>query len=108
METLVEIKATARKQAFAARKAAHAEGRAEKAEAAADHVIAALGPLAVGTVVAGYSPIRTEIDPLPALARLAEAGARIALPVIAGAGLPLDFREWQPGAPLVDGPFGAA
>src|SRR5262245_36484414 len=35
-----------------------------------------------GAVVSGYSPIRNEIDPAPLMIRLAEAGARLALPVI--------------------------
>ena len=32
-----------------------------------------------GSVVSCYSPIRSEIDPMPLLARLAEEGARLAL-----------------------------
>jgi 5-formyltetrahydrofolate cyclo-ligase len=39
---------------------------------------------------------------------LREQGARICVPVIAGEGLPLRFREWSPDCALVDGPFGAA
>jgi 5-formyltetrahydrofolate cyclo-ligase len=37
----------------------------------------------------------------------ARAGARICVPVIAGAGQPLDFREWTPDCTLVEGPFKA-
>jgi len=62
---------------------------------------------AEGAVISGYIPIRTEIDPRPAMAALHAAGARICVPVIAGAGLPLDFREWWPGCALVEGPFKA-
>jgi 5-formyltetrahydrofolate cyclo-ligase len=35
------------------------------------------------------------------------AGARVAVPVIAGAGLPLRFALWEPGCALVEGPFRA-
>jgi 5-formyltetrahydrofolate cyclo-ligase len=98
-------KATLRKAAFAARKAAFAEAAAHVPRATA-HLLGEIGP-ARARVIAGYMPIRTEIDPLPAMTALHEGGARLAVPVIAGAGQPLDFREWRPGAPLVEGPFGA-
>jgi 5-formyltetrahydrofolate cyclo-ligase len=62
---------------------------------------------APGLVVSGYMPISTEIDPLPAMGALHAAGARVAVPVIAGARLPLDFREWSPGCRLIEGPFKA-
>ncbi|MGI8840817.1 MAG: 5-formyltetrahydrofolate cyclo-ligase [Caulobacteraceae bacterium] len=43
-------------------------------------------------VVAGYHPLGSEIDPRPLLARLALAGAAIALPAAAGREGPLIFR----------------
>ncbi len=98
-------KARARKTAFAARKAAFAEAAAKTPPATA-HLLAAIGP-AAGRIIAGYMPIRTEIDPRPAMAQLHGDGARICVPVIKAAGQPLEFREWHPGAPLIDGPFGA-
>jgi len=60
-----------------------------------------------GRVVALYDPIRTEIDPRPAVA---EAAGRLvlAMPVIAGPDQPLMFREWTPGAAMTTGPFGVA
>jgi 5-formyltetrahydrofolate cyclo-ligase len=62
---------------------------------------------AAGAVVSGYWPFRTEIDPRPLMARLARAGARLALPVTPpkGSDAPLSFRLWTPGAPLKPGPF---
>jgi 5-formyltetrahydrofolate cyclo-ligase len=100
-----EAKARLRKDAFAARKAAFADASTQVPRAT-EALLAEIGPVG-GAVVAGYMPIRTEIDPLPAMAALHAGGARVAVPVIAGAGLPLDFREWTPGARLVEGPFGA-
>ncbi|MEO1308610.1 MAG: 5-formyltetrahydrofolate cyclo-ligase, partial [Pseudomonadota bacterium] len=61
---MTEAKITARKAAFARRKAAHRAG---------DHTArlrTLIGDLR-GTVIAGYMPIRTEIDPLPAMTALA-------------------------------------
>jgi len=42
--------------------------------------------------VAGYSPIRSELDPTPLLLALAAKGARLALPVITQRGQSLRFR----------------
>ena len=102
-----DVKATFRQTAYAARKQAFALRAETGAVAAATaHLLAEIGPPA-GRIITGYMPIRTELDPIPAMTALHEAGARIGVPVIAGAGQPLDFREWTPGAALVEGPFGA-
>jgi 5-formyltetrahydrofolate cyclo-ligase len=59
-----------------------------------------------GTIVSGFSPLKSEISPLPLLRRLADAGASLALPVVAGRGKPLIMRAWSFGAPLVSGVWG--
>lgn len=97
--TLAEIKTTARNAAFAARKAAHAAGPGRAAEILSE----VLAPHR-GAVLAGYMPMRSEIDPLPAMT--AHQGP-VAVPVIAGNGLPLTFRAWSAGARMVPGAFGA-
>jgi 5-formyltetrahydrofolate cyclo-ligase len=102
-----DVKAALRQTAFAARKQAHAaRAQTGAVDKATGHLLAEIGP-ASGRVIAGYMPIRTEMDPLPAMAALHAGGARICVPVIAGRGLPLDFREWVPGCALVEGAFGA-
>ena len=65
-------------------------------------------PVAVapGTIVAGFMPMKSEINPLPLMRKLADAGARLALPVVAGRGRPLIMREWAFGAPLAAGVWG--
>lgn len=103
---LPDLKAALRKQAFARRKQAH-EGRAEATPKATAHLLAHIGPLAPGTVISAYRPIRTEIDPTPAMEALARLGARLCVPVIEGAGKPLTFREWTPGCEMTEGAFGA-
>jgi len=56
--------------------------------------------------VSGFSPLKSEISPLPLLRRLADAGASLALPVVLGRGQPLVMRAWSFGAPLVSGVWG--
>jgi 5-formyltetrahydrofolate cyclo-ligase len=59
-----------------------------------------------GVIVSGFSPLKSEISPLPLLRRLADAGASLALPVVVGRGRPLIMRAWSFGAPLVSGVWG--
>ena len=59
-----------------------------------------------GTVVAGYSPIRSEIDPTPLMRTLAAQGGQLALPVITSRDQPLKFRAWLPDDRLQRGPLG--
>jgi 5-formyltetrahydrofolate cyclo-ligase len=80
---------------------------AERAQAAA--VIAERGfPVAVvpDVIVAGFMPMKSEINPLPLMRKLADAGARLALPVVAGQGKPLIMRAWGFGEPLAAGVWG--
>jgi len=58
------------------------------------------------TVVSGYRPQGSEIDPGPVLRRLQEAGARVALPVAVGRDAPLVFRAFASGMKLVPDVFG--
>jgi 5-formyltetrahydrofolate cyclo-ligase len=97
--TADDAKAAARTACFAARKAAFAAGQGQAAEILADF----LAPHA-GRVLAGYMPMRTEIDPLPAMA--AHQGA-VGVPVIMGPAQPLRFREWSPGCAMTEGAFKA-
>ncbi|MBW6506280.1 MAG: 5-formyltetrahydrofolate cyclo-ligase [Rhodobacteraceae bacterium] len=92
-------KAAARKAAESVRAEAHARGQGT----AAERLAAALAPFA-GLVLAGYMPMRSEIDPLPAMS--AHSGP-VSVPVILGRGQPLGFRAWAPGAAMQRGQFGA-
>jgi 5-formyltetrahydrofolate cyclo-ligase len=59
-----------------------------------------------GSIVSGYSPIRSEIDPMPLLKKLAEQGARLALPCVTTRGKALIFRLFHPNDRLMLGPLG--
>ncbi|WP_103764001.1 5-formyltetrahydrofolate cyclo-ligase [Roseovarius confluentis] len=101
MSDLAEVKAAARKAAFARRKAAF-----DAAEGAGAGLLSGVLAGYRGVPLAGYMPIRTEIDPLPAMSEATAHGA-VGVPVIEGEGLPLKFSRWEPGGALRDGPFGA-
>ncbi len=94
-------KRSAREAATAARRRAQARADPAPALAALDALLAERA----GQVVAGYLPMRTEIDPRPAMA-LAAARGPVCVPVTHGRGRGLTFRAWRPDAPLVDGGFG--
>jgi 5-formyltetrahydrofolate cyclo-ligase len=81
---------------------------AEERKAAAEAVAAREFPLSItpSTIISGFMPLKNEINPLPLLQKLAEAGARLALPAIAGRGKPLIMRAWEFGAPLDRGQWG--
>jgi len=93
-------KSAARKAAFVRRKAAH-----EGAVAASGYLSEILAGYR-GVPIAGYSPIRTEINPLPALAEAAAHGP-VGMPVIIAEAQPLKFRLWEPDCAMVPGAFGA-
>ncbi len=58
-----------------------------------------------GTMIAGYWPIRSEIDPRPLLSALRAKGARLCLPVVLDQET-IAFREYLPDAELVQTGFG--
>ncbi|MBX9944491.1 MAG: 5-formyltetrahydrofolate cyclo-ligase [Reyranella sp.] len=81
----------------------------QERRAAADGLLAMLRrerPIAAPAVVAGFWPIRDEIDIRPLMIDLFNAGCQMALPVVQGRGRPLLFRAWRPGDPLEAGVFG--
>jgi 5-formyltetrahydrofolate cyclo-ligase len=99
-----DLKATLRREATALRDALPVDAR----KAAAETIAARKFPLPVtpGTIISGFMPLKSEINPLPLLRKLAEAGARLALPAIAWRGKPLIMRAWEFGAPLDRGQWG--
>ncbi len=103
-ELTTEQKKTLRQQAIALRDAIPAAER----QAAAEAIAARPFPIDVppGAVVSGFFPLGSEISPMPLLKRLADKGAKLALPVIAGRGKPLIMRAWDFGDALDSGVWG--
>jgi 5-formyltetrahydrofolate cyclo-ligase len=97
-----DIKTAARKAAFATRKAAFA-GQGDAGARACAHLSEVLAAFA-GQVLAGYMPMRTEIDPLPAMHRF---DGPLCVPVIVAKDTPLVFAAYHAGADMVAGAFGA-
>jgi 5-formyltetrahydrofolate cyclo-ligase len=99
-----DSKTALRREATARRDALPAELR----QAAAETIAARQFPLALvpGTIVSGFMPMKSEINPLPLLRSLAQVGAMLALPVVSGRGKPLIMRAWQWGEPLNAGVWG--
>ena len=100
---LIAAKAEARRIAMA-RRAGRSFAIGERAAAEAIEALR----LAEGAVVAGFWPIRDEIDIRPLLTALHEKGHPLALPVTGRRGEPLVFRAWTPGEPLLPGRFGTS
>jgi 5-formyltetrahydrofolate cyclo-ligase len=104
VESVLQTKAELRREAIARRDALPAEAR----QAAAEAIAARAFPLAItpGAIVSGFMPLKSEINPLPLMRKLAGQGARLALPVVIGRGKPLIMREWTFGEPLSAGVWG--
>jgi 5-formyltetrahydrofolate cyclo-ligase len=104
-ETIETTKAGLRIKALAARAAVRATERTTASKAAADHFFHAFS-LPAGAMIAGYWPIRDELDCRPVLTRLVDAGQPVCLPVVSGDDLPLELRLWEDGAALYPAGFG--
>jgi 5-formyltetrahydrofolate cyclo-ligase len=103
-DSALVLKSELRSAALASRDQVPPEAR----KAAAEIIAARPLPVRVpqGAVVAGFSSIRSEINPVPLLRRFADAGARLALPAIGARGRPLAFRAWGFGEELARGQWG--
>lgn len=100
-----DLKKTIRRERLAARDAIAADLRIEKSLAMAEHGAGiAFEP---GTVVSGFSPIRSEADIRPLMFSMREKGAKLCLPVVLDRET-IVFRDLVRGAELVDTGFGTA
>ena len=98
------LKIELRKIALARRDALGTDVRA----AAAQAIAARPFPMQVppGAIVSGFMPLKSEINPLPLMRTLADAGAKLALPVVAGKGRPLIMRAFTFRDVLASGVWG--
>jgi len=81
---------------------------AAERQSAADAIAARGLPVEItpAIIVSGFMPMKTEINPIPLMRKLADAGVQLALPAIAGRGKPLIMRAWKFGDPLKSGQWG--
>jgi 5-formyltetrahydrofolate cyclo-ligase len=102
--SIPQQKAALRRAALARRDALPVSERQDAAEA----IAARRFPLVIkpGAVVSGFMPLKSEINPLPLMRKFAKAGAKLALPVVAGRGKPLIMRAYAFGDPLASGVWG--
>ena len=98
------LKIGLRKAALARRDALGADVRAAAAQAIAARPFPM--PVPPGAIVSGFMPLKSEINPLPLMRTLADAGAKLALPVVAGKGKPLTMRAFTFGDVLASGVWG--
>jgi 5-formyltetrahydrofolate cyclo-ligase len=99
-------KKRARTKALDRRRAAH-EQNPDAAAALVQHFPDEIWP-GVGSVVAGYHAVNSEIDPIRLMETFHCEQARLALPRVAGPGAPLAFHQWLPGDELETGAHGIA
>ena len=99
--SIEQIKADLRRDAVARRDALPPDMRKAAAEAIAARAFPL--PITSGTIVSGFMPMKSEINPLPLMQKLSSAGALLALPRIVGRGHPLSMWAWEFGAPLERG-----
>jgi 5-formyltetrahydrofolate cyclo-ligase len=104
MSNIVTQKADLRGEALTRRDALSPEDRAAAAEAIAARAFPV--PFKPGAIVSGFMPLKSELNPLPLMRRLAEAGATLALPAIAGRGEPLIMRAYAFGDEFARGQWG--
>jgi 5-formyltetrahydrofolate cyclo-ligase len=104
LSDLSAIKAALRHDMTERRRDAAARAVPNAAEIARDNFLASI-PLPSGATVSAFWPLPDEFDTRPIMFALHEAGHPIGLPVVEKRGLPLRFRVWEPGMPLVRGNF---
>jgi 5-formyltetrahydrofolate cyclo-ligase len=102
---IAQQKSDLRRTAKAARQQAFARHGAAAGERLAAHGIAFADPPA-GASLSAFLAIGDEIDPLPLLRRLWQAGHVTALPVMVGKARPLIFRQWRQGEALIEVQWG--
>ena len=104
MSEIPEAKAALRRSSRQRRREAASGGRPAASEVCRRLLASLVIP--ADSTVAGYWPLRDEMDPRPVLSALAARGQRLCLPVVVEAGAALAFRAWQPDAPLEPAAFG--
>lgn len=102
---IADNKARLRNSALERRRFAASRSATKRAN---ERLIGFLNQVGQGKAVAGYLPIRSEIDPTNTMGYLTKINSIVCVPVVCGPGLPLKFRQWMPGIPLIQNAFGTS
>lgn len=100
-----DLKRAARTAAHRVRRAA-ADAAPGSARIASAYLLDVIARLEGVRTIAGYLPIRSEIDPLPSMLALRGLGFTLAMPVVITDAAPLAFRAWSPMTPVARGAYG--
>lgn len=103
-EALRHVKADLRASALARRDGLDPAFRAAASAQAAALALPLFRGVPAAAVVAGFFPMRSEVDPRPLMQALAALGFKLALPCVTPDGLA--FRLWALGDPLAKRRFG--
>jgi 5-formyltetrahydrofolate cyclo-ligase len=104
---MLDQKKDLRARALALRKAAYDLHGVEASRRLAAHGLDFLR-VQPGMTVSGFAAIRDEINPADLMTWLHAEGVMLALPVMAGKGLPLLLRAWAPGDAVAPAQWGIA
>ena len=96
-KVLLREQAARTRACLAKEAAAHSRALAEQADSFIDRF--------TPQIVAGYWPVRSELNLLPFLSSLQDKGVRLCLPITGPAGTPLSFHAWDFGAALDRGRY---
>ncbi len=105
LEELSQVKRRMRTEARARRRALARAAEAPLWPRLEGHLLARIA-LPPEACIAGYWPIGDEFEVRPILGNFVQAGRRCALPVVAGPGRPLEFRQWRSDTVLEVAGFG--
>ncbi len=99
---VAQFRRAERTRLLALRRALSQAELAHQSERVAKALVALVTPRA-GLTIAGYWPIRGELDLRPWMKVAHEAGARVALPVVVERDAPVAFHLWSPGCKMERG-----
>jgi 5-formyltetrahydrofolate cyclo-ligase len=102
--TIKDQKSQLRTEALARRDALPASERAAAVETVTQRPFSV--DVQPGAIVSGYSPMKSEFNPVPLMRKLSESGATLALPVTPKRGNPLIMRAWAFGDEMASGVWG--
>ena len=103
--SLAENKQLLRRTALKKRNEIVSKASSKSGDLLAGYIVQLVKMFPKAYTVSGYLSIGNEIETLPSLNALADAGYKTCLPVVLGRGCPLGFRAWTDGDLLERGPL---